>query len=67
LCGRRYTYGETWIPTALDGTDYTIVDRMLRGKKIVVPGDGESLWTMTHNTDFARLLVAILGKRRRRR
>jgi len=56
-----YTYGETWIPTALDGTDYTIVDRMLRGKKIVVPGDGESLWTMTHNTDFARLLVAILG------
>lgn len=56
-----YTYGETWIPTALDGTDYTIVDRMLRGKKIVVPGDGESLWTMTHNTDFARLLVPILG------
>lgn len=57
-----YTYGETWIPTALEGTDYTIVDRMLRGKKVIVPGDGESLWTMTHNTDFARAFVGILGK-----
>jgi nucleoside-diphosphate-sugar epimerase len=56
-----YTYGETWLPTALDGTGYTIVDRMLRGKKIIVPGDGEALWTMTHNTDFARLLVPLLG------
>jgi nucleoside-diphosphate-sugar epimerase len=56
-----YTYGERWIPAALDGQDYTIVDRMLRGKKVIVPGDGESLWTMTHNTDFARALVAILG------
>jgi nucleoside-diphosphate-sugar epimerase len=56
-----YTYGESWIPTALDGQDYTIVDRMFRGKKVIVPGDGESLWTMTHNTDFARALVPILG------
>jgi nucleoside-diphosphate-sugar epimerase len=56
-----YTYGESWIPAALDGQDYTIVDRMLRGKKVIVPGDGESVWTMTHNTDFARALVQILG------
>jgi nucleoside-diphosphate-sugar epimerase len=56
-----YTYGESWIPAALDGQDYTIVDRMLRGKQVIVPGDGESLWTMTHNTDFARALVPILG------
>jgi nucleoside-diphosphate-sugar epimerase len=56
-----YTYGETWIPTAVEGTGYTIVDRMLRGKKVIVPGDGTSLWTMTHNTDFARALMGILG------
>jgi len=56
-----YTYGETWIPTAIEGQDYTIVERMRRGKKIIVPGDGESLWTMTHNTDFARALVGLLG------
>ena len=56
-----YTYGETWLPTALEGVDYTVVDRMLRGKKVIVPGDGESLWAMTHNTDFARALAGILG------
>jgi nucleoside-diphosphate-sugar epimerase len=56
-----YTYGETWIPTAIEGQDYTIIERMLRGKKVIVPGDGESLWTMTHNSDFARALVGLLG------
>src|SRR5450759_4245432 len=56
-----YTYGETWIPTAIEGQDYTIVERMRRGKKIIVPGDGESLWTMTTDTDFARALVGLLG------
>jgi nucleoside-diphosphate-sugar epimerase len=56
-----YTYGETWLPTALEGVDYTVVDRMRRGKKVIVPGDGESLWAMTHNTDFARALAGILG------
>lgn len=56
-----YTYGESWIPTAIEGQDYTIVERMRRGKKVIVPGDGESLWTMTHNSDFARALVGLLG------
>ncbi len=56
-----YTYGETWLPTALEGVDYTVVDRLLRGKQVIVPGDGESLWTMTHNTDFARALAGVLG------
>jgi nucleoside-diphosphate-sugar epimerase len=56
-----YTYGETWLPTAIEGQDYTIIERIRRGKKIIVPGDGESLWTMTHNSDFARALVGLLG------
>jgi nucleoside-diphosphate-sugar epimerase len=56
-----YTYGGTWLPTAIEGQDYTIIERIRRGKKIIVPGDGESLWTMTHNSDFARALVGLLG------
>jgi nucleoside-diphosphate-sugar epimerase len=40
---------------------YTAVDRMIRGQKLVVPGDGSSLWVVTHNTDFAKGLVGLLG------
>jgi nucleoside-diphosphate-sugar epimerase len=34
---------------------------MIRGQKLVVPGDGSSLWVITHNTDFAKGLVGLLG------
>ena len=56
-----HTYGEHSLPTACEGTGWTIVDRLRRGKPAVVPGDGESLWTMTHNSDFARGFVGLLG------
>ncbi|MGB8543601.1 MAG: SDR family oxidoreductase [Candidatus Acidiferrales bacterium] len=57
------TYGETLIPLVLNSwqKSYTAVDRMLRGQKLVVPGDGTSLWVLTHNTDFAKGLVGLLG------
>jgi nucleoside-diphosphate-sugar epimerase len=56
-----YTYGEQALPTACEGTGWTIVDRLRRGKPAVVPGDGESLWTMTHNSDFALGFAGLLG------
>jgi len=53
---------ETVIPVAIGGwDDYTIVDRMKRGEKVVVHGDGTSLWTITHSRDFAKGLVGLLG------
>ncbi len=55
------TYGETWIPAAIGGHDYTLIDRMKRGKDVIVHGDGQSLWVLTHNTDFAKGLVGLLG------
>jgi len=57
------TYGDTQIPLVLNSwaMPYTIVDRMRRGGEVVVPGDGTSLWTITHNSDFARGLVGLLG------
>jgi len=59
------TYGETQIPLAVNSwpKSYTIVDRMRRGKKVIVPGDGTSLWVITHNSDFAKGLVGLLGHR----
>ncbi len=57
------TYGPTMIPAAVASWDrpWTLVDRMRRGKKVIVQGDGSSLWTMTHNTDFARGFVGLMG------
>ncbi len=38
-----------------------MIDRMLHGKELIVPGDGTSLWTLTHNSDFARGFIGLLG------
>ena len=51
-----HTYGDSQFTLAINSWDksYTVVDRMRRGKKVIVPGDGSSLWVITHNTDFAK-------------
>jgi nucleoside-diphosphate-sugar epimerase len=58
------TYGESQIPLAVNSwtKSFTVVDRMRRGKKVIVPGDGSSLWVITHNSDFAKGLVGLLGR-----
>ena len=53
-----HTYDCTLVP--FDG-GWTVLDRMRRGKEIVVHGDGTSLWTLTHHSDFARGFVPLLG------
>ena len=53
---------ETVIPVAIGSwNDYTIVDRMIQGKPIIVHGDGSSLWTITHSEDFAKGFIGLLG------
>ena len=59
-----WTYGDTVIPLAITSHGkfyFTGVDRMRKGKPMIVPGDGSSLWSMTHNTDFARGFVGLFG------
>lgn len=53
-----HTYDERSLP--LRGR-YTIIQRMRAGKKIVVHGDGTSLWVLTHHRDFAKGFVGLLG------
>jgi len=53
-----HTYDAT--KTVLSG-GWTSLNRMLSGKPVIVHGDGTSLWTVTHNTDFARAFVPLLG------
>jgi nucleoside-diphosphate-sugar epimerase len=58
------TYGDLVVPLAVNSwlKSYTAVDRMRRGQPVIVPGDGLSLWTITHNSDFARGLIGLLGR-----
>lgn len=53
-----HTYDETRLP--LKGR-YTVIDRMRKGKKVIVHGDGTSLWVLTHHKDFAKGFVGLLG------
>ena len=55
-----HTYDKTLLPVEWG---YTVIDRMKKGKKVIVHGDGSSLWTLTHHKDFAVGLVGLLGRR----
>lgn len=61
-----HTYCETRVPLGLHGKNgsWQVLRRMLDGKRIVIHGDGSSLWTMTHSSDFARAFVGLLGNPR---
>jgi len=56
-----HTYDRTSVP--VEG-GYGVIDRMLKGKPVIVHGDGTSIWTLTHNTDFAKGFVGLLGNSR---
>ncbi|HEY8837871.1 MAG TPA: NAD-dependent epimerase/dehydratase family protein [Dehalococcoidia bacterium] len=53
-----HTYDRTSI--ALTG-GWTDIARMRAAKPVVVHGDGTSLWTLTHSSDFAKAIVGLLG------
>ncbi len=59
------TYGDTQVPLAMNSWErpFTAIARMRQGKPLIVPGDGTSLWTITHNSDFAKGFVGLLGRR----
>src|SRR4030042_264261 len=56
-----HTY-DTLIPVAIGGwEEYNIIERLRQGRKIIVHGDGTSLWTLTHSDDFAKGFNGLLG------
>lgn len=58
-----HTYDERSVPLGVHGKkgSWQIVKRMIEGKPVIVHGDGTSLWTMTHNSDFAKAFVGLVG------
>lgn len=60
-----HTYCERSVPVAIHGTkgSWQVLKRMLDGKPVIIPGDGTTLWTLTHNTDFAKAFVGLMGNK----
>ena len=58
-----YTYDERSVPLSVMGNSgsWQVLDRMLQGKQVIIHGDGTSLWTMTHNSDFAKGFVGLMA------
>lgn len=53
------------LPIALGGWGtYTLADRLLTGRPVIVHGDGSSLWVVTHADDLARGILGLLGNAR---
>ncbi len=53
-----HTYSAAYVPVH---GEWTTIDRMLRGEPVIVHGDGTSLWTLTHSSDFAKGFVGLMG------
>jgi nucleoside-diphosphate-sugar epimerase len=57
-----HTYDERSVPLGVHGNNgsWQVIKRMLEGKPVIIHGDGTSLWTMTHNSDFARAFTGLI-------
>lgn len=58
-----HTYDERKVPLGVHGDkgSWQILKRMLEEKPVIIHGDGTSLWTMTHNSDFAKGFIGLMG------
>jgi len=58
-----HTYDERQVPLGVHGNggSWQVVKRMLEGRPVIIHGDGTSLWTMTHNSDFAAGFTGLMG------
>jgi len=58
-----HTYDERSIPLGVHGNtgSWQVVKRMLSNKPVIIHGDGNSLWTLTHNSDFAKGFIGLMG------
>ncbi len=58
-----HTYDERNVPMGVHGSkgSFQVLKRMMEGKQVIVHGDGTSLWTMTHNSDFAKGFIGLMG------
>src|SRR3954447_14808438 len=56
-----HTYDKTLLPFDPYPAGYTVLERIKKGKPVILHGDGTSLWVLTHHRDFAKGFVGLLG------
>lgn len=58
-----HTYNGTKPPVCVHGNkgNWQILKRILEDKPVIIPGDGSSLWTLTHSSDFAKGFTGLMG------
>lgn len=58
-----HTYDERSVPLGVHGSkgSWQVVKRIKEGKPVIIHGDGTSLWTITHNSDFAKAYAGLIG------
>lgn len=58
-----HTYDERNVPLGAHGAkgSWQVLKRMMEGKPVIIHGDGSSLWTITHNSDFAKAFIGLMG------
>ncbi len=60
-----HTYCERSLPVAIHGSkgSWQVLRRMIEGKPVIIPGDGTSLWHVTHNSDFAKAFFGLMNNK----
>ncbi len=58
-----HTYDNRSVPLGVHGScgSWQVLKRMLSNKPVIIHGDGTSLWTLTHNSDFAKGFIGLMG------
>lgn len=58
-----HTYDERSVPLGVHGSkgSWQVLKRMMEGKPVIIHGDGTTLWTLTHNSDFAKAFAGLIG------
>lgn len=62
VCRPSFTYNEAWSPGihAFGGQSYHL-DRLRRGKPVILHGDGSSIWSASYRSDTAGAFVGAVG------
>ncbi|NQU44218.1 NAD-dependent epimerase/dehydratase family protein [bacterium] len=56
-----HTLGEGWLPSPAFSSDFTVAERIIEGKPVILCDEGKGMWTITAASDFAVGLAGLVG------